>query len=56
MDLNLIQDIDHFFSVYESRTEDILNQLPKPKQAELAEELTLLKISILNRIREAHSR
>ena len=56
MDSKLVQDIDHFFALYESRTEDILRPLLRPAQDELAEELALLKISVINRIKEAQSR
>lgn len=49
---NLQQDLERFFRVYLSRTEDIVRVLPPMLKREFDEEADLLKQSILNRLEE----
>lgn len=48
----LMDDISRFFQVYQSPTEAILAPLPAHIRAELDEELSLLRDSVLNRLSE----
>lgn len=52
MDPKLELDINHLFSVFQSRTEEHMEHLPAASQKELAEELDLLRQSVLNRVAE----
>ncbi len=52
MNSKLMDDISRFFQVYQSRTEAILAPLPAHTRAELEEELSLLRDSVLNRLFE----
>ena len=52
VDHKLQQDLERFFRVYLSRTEDIARALPPMLKREFDEEADLLKESILNRLEE----
>lgn len=53
MDDKLKQDLQWFFQVFQNRNARILALLPAPMQSELAEELKLLEMSVINRVNEA---
>lgn len=52
MDVKLQQDLEQFFRVYRSRTEDIARVLPPMLKRKIDEETDLLKQSIVNRLEE----
>lgn len=52
VDVNLQQDLEQFFLVYRSRTEDIARVLPPMLKRKIDEETDLLKQSIVNRLEE----
>ncbi len=53
MDTKLVQDVHRFFTVYQSRTADLISTLPPKARVELEEELELLQDAVLKRLREA---
>lgn len=52
MSYDIKQDVDHFFHVFEDRTEHLFVRLPKPLRDKLEEELGLLRTSVQNRLDE----
>lgn len=52
MDAKLQQDLEQFFLVYRSHTEDIARVLPPMLKRKIDEETDLLKQSIVNRLEE----
>lgn len=56
MDYRLKQDILRIFSIYQSRTSDLAAKLPPAARSEFAEELELLKTTVLNRLSEETDR
>lgn len=52
MSPDLKHDLIWFFSVFESRTEAIVKQIPSDILEELSEEYELLKTSVQNRLAE----
>lgn len=52
VDVKLQQDLEQFFLVYRSRTEDIARVLPPMLKRKIDEETDLLKQSIVNRLEE----
>lgn len=52
MDVKLQQDLEQFFRVYRSHTEDIARVLPPMLKRKIDEETDLLKQSIVNRLEE----
>ena len=52
MDYRLQQDLERFFSIYQSRIAKFVAPLPTTAKAELDEELELLKVSVLHRVAE----
>ena len=55
MDDKLMDDIGHFFDVYQSRMDDILQTVPQHTQDETTLELLSLKKAVLARIKYAQS-